>query len=191
MIFSKPTFIGFGKTFLHPFGHGADDEDSLLQGLNSFRQSQNLPALTKNRNAECLADEIADQLEDQPCTTITSTSNIVPTTPSQISNYPKLLNKCIIDANTTTDGAILPVCVHKLVPTLVLTNYTRSQYAKQLNNSKYTGVGVGSEDDWTVVILTTSAQAGSFASAAGSFSQAALFHYLVPLLLGLSLILLS
>lgn len=170
----------------------ADDEDNLLQGLNSYRQSLNLPALTKNGKADCLADEIADQIEDRPCTTITSTSNIVPTTPAQITDYPKLLKKCKIDVNTTTDGAIMPVCVHKLVPTVVLTNYTRSQYAKQLNNSKYTGVGLGSEDDWMVVILTTSTQTGSFAGAAVSWvSKVALVHYLVPILLGLSLFLAS
>jgi hypothetical protein len=68
----------------------------------------------------------------------------------------KHIDKCDININTTTDGVILPVCVSKLEPTVVLSNYTHSDiYAKFLNNSKYTGVGLGSEDDWMVLVLTT------------------------------------
>lgn len=168
----------------------ADDEDNLIQGLNSYRQSLSLSALARNERADCLADEVADQLEDEHCTPVTSSSNIVPTTPSQLTDYPKLLKKCKIDMNSTTDGVIMPVCVPKLVPTLVLTNYTRSQYAKHLNNSKFTGAGVGSEDDWMVVILTTNTPSGNFASSAISWvSQLALGHLFVPLFLGILMLL--
>ncbi|PON43945.1 hypothetical protein TorRG33x02_332420 [Trema orientale] len=148
-----------------------DDEDTLLQGINSYRQSLRLPQLAKNGKADCLADEIADEIEDQPCTTLTTGANIVPSTQTQLSDYPKLLKKCGIDVNTTTDGVILPVCVPKLVPTLVLTNYTHTSYARYLNNSKYTGAGVGSEDDWMVVVLSTSTTAGSFSRAVSLVSQ--------------------
>ncbi|XWS57553.1 hypothetical protein CRYUN_Cryun09bG0184300 [Craigia yunnanensis] len=51
----------------HPV-HCDDEEDNLLQGLNSFRTSVNLPAFTKNKNAQCVAEEIADDIDDdQPC----------------------------------------------------------------------------------------------------------------------------
>ncbi|GLT94967.1 hypothetical protein SLE2022_126760 [Rubroshorea leprosula] len=145
-----------------------DDEDNLLQGINSYRASLSLPVLTKNKNAYCAAGELADDLEDQSCDAAAIPS---PNTLSTLANYPKVASKCKIDVNTTTDGVIMPVCVRKLVPTLVLTNYTRTHYAKYLNESKYTGIGVGSEDDWTVVVLTTNTLAGSFASGAWRMSE--------------------
>ncbi|KAI4369402.1 hypothetical protein MLD38_017844 [Melastoma candidum] len=141
----------------------AEDEDNLLQGINSYRQVQKLPPLVKNDRAMCLSDEIAEQLEDKPCSS-TYGPNVLPGTGPQFSDYPKLLSKCDIDANHTKDGVILPVCVPKLVPTLVLTNYTHTPYAKYLNNSIYTGAGVGSEDNWMVLVLTTNTPGGSFAS---------------------------
>ncbi|EXC06579.1 hypothetical protein L484_002452 [Morus notabilis] len=156
-----------------------DDEDNLLQGLNSYRQSQRLPPLVKNGKAECLADEIADEMEDQPCTTFAAGANIAPSTQTQLTNYPKLLKKCKIDANTTSDGVILPVCVSNLVPTLLLTNYTHTSYAKYLNNTKYTGAGLGSEDDWMVVVLSTSTPTGSFSGSLSLVSMMGFGHYLV------------
>ncbi|KAK3200292.1 hypothetical protein Dsin_023707 [Dipteronia sinensis] len=134
----------------------SDDEDNLLQGLNSYRTSLSLPTLAKNGNAECLADKIAGELENQPCSAASTIKA------SQLANYNHFIDKCKIDVNSTTESAIMPVCVHKLVPTLVLTNYTHSPaYAKHLNNSKFTGAGVGSEDDWMVVILTGNTPAAS------------------------------
>jgi hypothetical protein len=54
----------------------------------------------------------------------------------------------------------------KLEATVVLSNYTHSDiYAKFLNNSKYTGVGLGSEHDWMVLVLTTNTTTGTFAAA--------------------------
>ncbi|KAL6989673.1 hypothetical protein U1Q18_015424 [Sarracenia purpurea var. burkii] len=143
----------------------------------------------------CLADEIADQLEDQPC--VPNTGPITTVTGSQphIANYRDLLEKCDIDPNTTTDGVILPVCVPKLVPTLVLTNYTRSQlYSKYLNNSKFTGTGVGSEDDWMVLVLTTNTPNGSFVSgASGLVSMVGLWRrtVLLVVVVGVVLVLLN
>ncbi|PQQ09217.1 putative GPI-anchored protein [Prunus yedoensis var. nudiflora] len=146
-----------------------EDEDNLLQGINSYRRSLNLPALIKNDNAGCLADRIADDIEDLPCSSPTNGANILPSSQSPLDNLPKHLRKCKIDANSTQDGVILPVCVPKLVPTLVLTNYTHSpKYAKYLNDSRFSGVGVGSEDNWAVVVLASSNPSGNFANAAGS-----------------------
>ncbi|KAF8038765.1 hypothetical protein BT93_B1348 [Corymbia citriodora subsp. variegata] len=144
-----------------------DDEDTLLQGINSYRSSQNLQQLAKNDKATCLADELADKIEDQPCSA-TYGANTLPGVGLQSSSYQDALSKCKIHPNYTTDGVILPVCVAKLVPTLVLTNYTHSPYQKYLNDSKFTGAGLGSEDDWMVVVLTTSTPGGSFASGAAA-----------------------
>lgn len=128
-------------------------------------------------------------MEDQPCTTTTSAS-APPGTQNQPQNYNDLLSKCGIDPNSTKDGAVLPVCVHKRVPTLVLTNYTQTRYARYLNDSKYIGAGVGSEEDWMVVVLTTKTPAGNFMSGAGLVADVSLGYCLVLLLLG-SLVYLS
>ncbi|XP_010528873.1 PREDICTED: uncharacterized GPI-anchored protein At3g06035 [Tarenaya hassleriana] len=144
-----------------------EEEDNLLQGLNSYRTAQRLAPFSKNDKADCLADEIADKLEDEPCTNHTALNDVVPgSVPPRISNYQDLLSKCKIDPNKTRDGLILPVCVPKRVPTLVLTNYTHTAYSQYLNDSRYVGAGVGSEDEWMVVVLTTNTPAGSFASGA-------------------------
>ncbi|KAK9292241.1 hypothetical protein L1049_020205 [Liquidambar formosana] len=167
-----------------------EDEDKLLQGLNSYRTARNLPILKEHDNADCIADEVAQQLEDQPCTRPIGPSTAVPGTGPQFANYPDALKKCKIHANTTRDGVILPACVPKLVSTLVLANYTETQYARYLNDSKYTGIGIGSEDDWIVVVLTTNTPTGSFASAAACLVfKVGLDHYYLFLLLGLFLLL--
>ncbi|EYU34849.1 hypothetical protein ABFS82_14G187000 [Erythranthe guttata] len=156
-----------------------DEENNLLQGINSFRQSSRAPALAKHDKAECVADQIANQLEHQSCA-----SNTLPPTQSQLmSNYPNVLKKCKIDVNTTKDGMILPVCVPHRVSTLVLTNYTQSQNSKYLNDSRFTGAGIGKEDDWTVLVLTTSTPGGSFASGARRYLPSSLF--LMMLFVGL------
>ncbi|KAK4424664.1 putative GPI-anchored protein [Sesamum alatum] len=160
-----------------------DEEDHLLQGINSFRQSANAPVLAKHDKANCVADEIADQLEDKHCA-----SNTAPPAQSQlISNYPSVLKKCKIDVNTTRDGMILPVCVPHRVATLVLTNYTQSQNSRYLNDSRFTGAGIGTEDDWTVLVLTTNTPGGSFASGAGRVTISGLSQYLPALFLMLFL----
>ncbi|GJZ27918.1 hypothetical protein Tco_0572565 [Tanacetum coccineum] len=138
-----------------------DEEDNLFSGLNSYRATLNLSTLTENDRAKCLADKIADQLKNQPCTNTTG-SNTVPGTEPEFSNYPQLLEKCHLNVTTTRDGAVLPACVPNLDPTLVLSNYTRSQYSMSLNDTKYTGVGIGSEDNWIVVVLTTNTPEGGY-----------------------------
>ncbi|KAL6565414.1 hypothetical protein OROHE_004469 [Orobanche hederae] len=154
------------------------EEDNLLQGINSFRQSSNVPPLAKHDKADCVADEISGKLEDQHCE-----SNKAPPaqSPVTISNYPDVLKKCKIDINTTRDGMILPVCVSHRVATLVLTNYTHSPNSKYLNDSRFTGAGIGAEDDWTVLVLTTSTVGGSFASQAHQNLITAFSRYLPSL----------
>ncbi|KAK9691874.1 hypothetical protein RND81_09G225900 [Saponaria officinalis] len=164
-----------------------DEENNLLQGLNSYRTTLQLPAFTKNKQAGCLADELAEELEDRPCVATTAANAIPAGSGSNFINYPKLLKKCNIDPNTTTNGIILPVCVPKLVPTLVLTNYTHTGYARYINDSRFTGAGLGSEDDWIVVVLSTSTVGGSFAARAVGL-VVPFVSVLVALLLGILLV---
>ncbi|KAJ4847291.1 hypothetical protein Tsubulata_038591 [Turnera subulata] len=170
--------------------HCVDEEDNLLQGLNSYRVSLNLTALTKNDNAACLAEEIADQFKGQPCTNTTG-SNTVPGTEPQFPNLPDLLSKCHLNVSNTRDGQIMPACVPNLDPNLVLTNFTKTQYSDNLNDTTYTGVGIGSDDNWIVVILTTSTPEGSYMTYnAGSLSaKIGLFSQLLFFLMGSLLLL--
>ncbi|GKV19555.1 hypothetical protein SLEP1_g29796 [Rubroshorea leprosula] len=140
-----------------------DEDDDLFQRINSYRASLNLTTLTRNENAECLADEMAEQFKNQPCTNSTG-ANTVPGTETQLSNYPTLLTKCHLNVSNTRDGAVLPACVPNLVPSLVVSNFTQSQYSENLNDTKYTGIGIGSEGNWMVVVLSTSTPEGSFAT---------------------------
>ncbi|XP_031399645.1 uncharacterized GPI-anchored protein At3g06035-like isoform X1 [Punica granatum] len=144
-----------------------EEEDDLLQGINSYRKSLNLLPLAQNDRAGCLADEIAERLQNHPCSTSTYGINLVPGTGPQSTDYLQLLSKCDIGVNHMGDGVILPVCVQDLVPSLVLANYTQSQYARYLNDLNYTGAGFGSDGDWMVVVLSTDSLGGSFAKGAG------------------------
>ncbi|KAK9992543.1 hypothetical protein SO802_027528 [Lithocarpus litseifolius] len=165
----------------------ANENDNLLQGINAYRVNLNLTALKKNDNAECLADELADQFKDQPCTNTTG-SNTVPGTEPQLSDYPNLLTKCHLNATVTRDGIIMPACVPNLDPSLVLSNYTKSQYSQSLNDTKYTGAGIGSENNWIVVILTTDTSTGNFSpsssNAASLVSRIGFIYHLMFLLMG-------
>ncbi|XP_073127193.1 uncharacterized GPI-anchored protein At5g19250-like [Henckelia pumila] len=138
-----------------------DEDDNLFQAINQYRTSLNLTTLTKNDRAECLSSKVADQFKGQPCTNTTG-SNTVPGTEPNYSNFPNLLTECKLNSTTTRDGQILPACVPNLDPSLVASNFTKSQYARYLNDSTFTGIGIGSEDNWIVVILTTSTPDGSY-----------------------------
>lgn len=146
-----------------------------------------MKGLTKNKNADCLADKIADQFKNQPCTNTTG-ANTVPGTEPQFSNYPNLLAKCNLAISNTRDGTVLPACVPGLVPSLVLSNFTQSLYSENLNDTKYTGIGIGSEDNWIVVVLTTDTPAGTFApydsNGANMISQIGFLYWLMLLLVG-------
>ncbi|KAJ8442740.1 hypothetical protein Cgig2_011010 [Carnegiea gigantea] len=142
-------------------------EDNLLQGINKYRTSLNLTALTKNQNAACLAGEMADQFKDQPCTNSTG-ANTVPGTEEQLPNYPDLLSHCHLNITNTRDGMVMPACVPNLDPGLVLSNFTESQYSGSLNDTKFTGAGIGSAGNWVVVVLATNDPSGSFETYKGA-----------------------
>ncbi|CAA0834763.1 Uncharacterized GPI-anchored protein [Striga hermonthica] len=138
-----------------------DEEDRLVQGINQYRTSLNLTALSHNERAECLASELADQFKGQPCTNSTG-SNTIPGTEPQFPNFQNLLTKCHLNVTTTRDGQIMQACVPHLDPSLVLSNFTMSQYSGYLNGTQFSGIGVGSEDDWIVVILTANTSQGDY-----------------------------
>ncbi|GMN43825.1 hypothetical protein TIFTF001_013013 [Ficus carica] len=150
----------------------------------------NLSELEKSETASCLANEIADDIEDEPCSTADEFAGDPTRAVPRMVNFPKLLRKCDIDENTTVDGAILPVCVPNLITNLVLGNYTHSPYTKFVNDSKYSGAGVGSEEDWIILVLTTNKPSGSFSSAATSLASFGVVQVLVVSFFGLFLALL-
>ncbi|XP_004496769.1 uncharacterized GPI-anchored protein At3g06035-like [Cicer arietinum] len=166
-----------------------DEKDNLYQGINKYRSSLNLKALTKNKNADCLADKIADQFKNQLCTNTTG-ANTVPGTEPQFSNYPNLLAKCQLAISDTRDGTVMPACVPGLASSLVLANFTKSLYSENLNDTKYTGIGIGSEDNWIVVVLTTDTPTGNFApyssNAANLISKVGMIYCSILLLAGKS-----
>ncbi|PSR86064.1 GPI-anchored protein [Actinidia chinensis var. chinensis] len=169
-----------------------DEKESLLQGLNTYRASLNLTALTKNSNGDCFAEELANQFKKQPCSNTTGADTVLGTEP-QLSTYPDLLAKCHLNITDTRDGQIMPVCVPNLVPNLVLANFTETQYTQYLNDSSFTGAGIGSEGDWMVVVLSTNTVGGSFTPAQNTaylFPSLGLAQILVPVLLGFILVLL-
>ncbi|KAF8388048.1 hypothetical protein HHK36_026714 [Tetracentron sinense] len=148
-----------------------DEDDKLLDDINNYRTSLKLSVLADNDNADCIAEEIADQLKKQPCTKSTG-ANSAPGTELQFSNFIPQLDKCHLNITSTKDGIILSVCVPELEQDrdrdLVLSNFTHTKHSRYLNSTKYSGAGIGSEEDWIVVILTTNTPHGSFESENGA-----------------------
>lgn len=75
----------------------------------------------------------------------------------------------------------MPICVPKLDQDDLFSNYTQnSHFTKYLNNSKYTIAGVGSEDDWMVLIISTNTtNSGDFSSASSFLAGAWKGHWLL------------
>jgi hypothetical protein len=158
-----------------------------LKGINSYRASLNLTALTENSNADCLAEQLAKQFKGQPCTNSTG-DDTVPGTEQQFPNYPSFLSHCHLNVTVTQDAQVMPACVPGLVSDVVLTNYTKSQYNQYLNDTKYVGAGIANEGNWMVVVLSANTPTGSFAPASADTSGAVLIsfgHFVMFVLLGL------
>ncbi|OAY44095.1 uncharacterized GPI-anchored protein At3g06035 [Manihot esculenta] len=156
-----------------------DDDDDLLKCLNCHRAFLDLPTFTKNTKAECLADEVAKNLEKKSCEEAKDSN------PYELDKHPELLSKCDINVSHTKDGVVLPVCVPKLDLIAVFTNYTRTYFAKYINDSKFAEAGVASNGDWMVVALSTNTPGGDFAGANGLVSMIGLGHCLVSFLVGM------
>lgn len=131
-----------------------------------------------------MADQIADKLEGRLCTNSTG-SNAISGTEDPIPDYPTLLARCKLDTSVTQDAAILPACVPGLVPSIVLTNFTKSQYNRYLNDSRYVGAGVASEGNWMVVVLSTATPQGSLNTVQGSGGGGAITSGRSPVAAGL------
>ncbi|RRT81805.1 hypothetical protein B296_00012553 [Ensete ventricosum] len=172
------------------FAFFADTTGQLLQGINDYRVTLNLSSLTENKNADCLAAQLASAFKGQDCSNTTG-SDTVPGTEQQFPNFPDYLAACHLNATVTRDGFIMPACVPDLVPDIVLANYTKSQYNQKLNDSSYAGIGIAEEDNWVVVVLTTNTATGNYAPAAdataGSSISIADHNYVMLSLLGFAL----
>ena len=71
--------------------------------------------------------------------------------------------------NITKDAVIMPICVPKLDHDALLSNYTKSNhFTRYLNNSKHTVAGVGSKDDWMVLVISTNTSSGDFSSSSAT-----------------------
>ncbi|XP_022938132.1 uncharacterized GPI-anchored protein At3g06035-like [Cucurbita moschata] len=165
-----------------------EDKENLLQGLNGYRQAQKLPPFEKNAKAYCIAEKIAEVDKDHPCNITTANSTVTARHLSQIENFEHYAEKCKVDLNTTADAIVMPVCVPDMVEPMLLANYTQTQYAQYLNNSKFVGAGLGVDVDWMVVILTTAEHGGSFAGSGAGSVVASMGAPVLVVLLGLFLV---
>ncbi|TVU37516.1 hypothetical protein EJB05_10832 [Eragrostis curvula] len=190
-------FLILASSLLHCARSDGNDAQ-LLKGINSYRSSQKVPALSENNNAACLAEQLAKQFKGQQCTNSTGANTVIGTE-QQFPDYPKYLDRCHLNASVTEDGQVMPACVPGLSPfDVVLTNYTKSQYNRFLNDSKYSGVGIANEGDWVVVVLSTSTDSGDYSpappgSASGNWAAASVrpFSHLVLLLVGFAILMMK
>ena len=137
------------------------DEDELFRGINAHRTSLKLTALVESDKAECFADELAEQftMKNRPCTDATAPGPL-PT----FAEYTAIVNKCALSPADTKDGVILPVCARNPTPAEVLSSFTQSPFAKYLNDTKHTSVGIGSEVDWVIVVALGSSTGSATAT---------------------------
>ncbi|KAK7391987.1 hypothetical protein VNO78_20413 [Psophocarpus tetragonolobus] len=155
-----------------------DTEKDLLRDINTYRKVFNLPVLDEREKASCLAEEIAEDLEKTKCEDFRDYYPL-PGYTSKIPNFQKNVEKCKININTTREGVVMPVCVPDLDSDNLFSNYTKSnRYTKYLNNSKYKIAGIGSEEDWMVIIISTNTSSGDFSSATSLLASSSKAHFL-------------
>ncbi|KAF3454457.1 hypothetical protein FNV43_RR04904 [Rhamnella rubrinervis] len=165
-----------------------DLEDTLFRDINTFRASSTyqLSAFERIKKADCFADKVADSLTDEPCSRAGDFENHPGTVP-KLPDYNKLSKECHININTTRGGIILPTCIPKLEESLVLADYTKSYYKHYVLSSLYTGIGVGSKNQWVVVVFTTHDRHGSFNGTSAAFVLG-LLRCVIGFFLGLFLV---
>ncbi|KAJ6775364.1 hypothetical protein OIU79_018521 [Salix purpurea] len=152
-------------------GLSCDEKQDLLKSINAYRTLfLDLPAFTKNKKANCLANEIADKL-DQSCNETTPADQV------KLDSYPDQLMDCL-GTDHATDAVVMPICAaDKADEVALLHNYTRrNQYKKSIKDASYTGAGVGSNDNWMVVVLnkntsTWSSSAGTNGLVSGGWGR--------------------
>ncbi|CAK9328366.1 unnamed protein product [Citrullus colocynthis] len=138
------------------------DED-ILKAINKYRQSKNLSEFSYNKNAACLASRLVYKLRDEPCSSADNFNKEI-SSESKLADYPKLLKKCHVAYDSSVDGIILPACIPELEPVSVASNYTKSHDIEYINDRNYTGAGVGTFDNWVVLVLSTNTSTGNYAS---------------------------
>ncbi|XP_065853920.1 uncharacterized GPI-anchored protein At5g19250-like [Euphorbia lathyris] len=153
-----------------------DEEEDLLKTLNTHRAYMGLPILSENEEASCVADRIAQTLKKHTCE-----NNFKPFQLNEDTHH--ILSKCEINVNHTKHSVVLPVCVPDLDVIEVFTNYTKTNFAKYLNNSGYAQAGISSDGDWMVVVLGTNTVDGDFASS-GASSLVSFIGFFGTLILG-------
>jgi hypothetical protein len=140
----------------------------LLNQINKYRIAGNLPALTENQGAACVAQGLANYYKGKACTNSTGADVLDGSEPE---NLPAVLPTCNLQADNVENGFIAPDCV----PTgtspadaylVAFQNYTEFYaYSEQLNMTQFTSAGVGSVDnEWFVLILATNESGGNFVS---------------------------
>lgn len=86
-----------------------------------------------------------------PCRPCSTTAPAQP----KVSDYPDLLAKCML-SNATLQGAqIMPVCLPESQSSQLLTSYTCPRYASYLIDTRFSSIGIGNDNNWTIVILNT------------------------------------
>ncbi|XP_057771774.1 uncharacterized GPI-anchored protein At5g19250-like [Salvia miltiorrhiza] len=155
-----------------------NEDDDLLKGIQQYRANLNLTALATTTVAECIADEIADTYQNQSCTNAT-TFNATAFNATTFPSYAAIMSKCVLNAtNASGSSQILPTCIPNQ-QNLVVSDFT-SKYATYLNSTGYSSIGVGSEDDWLVVLLTNIT--GISPNGASGLTLAAIGPVVLPLL---------
>ncbi|XP_022961525.1 uncharacterized GPI-anchored protein At3g06035-like isoform X2 [Cucurbita moschata] len=115
----------------------------------------------------CLASRFVYKLRDEPCSSPDDFHKEI-NSENTLADFLKLLKKCHIAYNSTVDGIMLPACVPHLDPKSVADNYTKSHDVDYINSKNFTGAGVGTSDDWIVLVLSTNTSTGNFANGGSS-----------------------